>query len=117
MGVLKVDSIVPANLGSEDYFLGRAWAKYDMATGLLASANVTSFTDLGVGSPQLNLTNPLNSTSAAVTNCCGLWAQSQEWPVQAGGRVTATLTVVGYCGSDNIGLHDWREGTMGVIAS
>ncbi len=117
MGVLKVDSIVPANAGQEDYFLGRGWAKFDMVTGIINSSGIASFTDLGVGLPQFNLANALSTNSAAITNCCALWAQSQEWPVQSGGRVTSTLTVATYCGSDNTGTHDWREGLFGVIAS
>lgn len=51
MSTLKVNSIEPANAGSEDYFLARAWVNFN-GTGTVAinaDGNVSSITDNGTG--------------------------------------------------------------------
>jgi len=48
MSTLKVNSIVPANAGSEDYSLVRAWAAKFYDFGIEGDDfNVSSYTDLG----------------------------------------------------------------------
>lgn len=63
MSTLKVNSIEPANAGSEDYFLVRAWVNFDGkgADGVRGSGNVSSVTDLGTGYYQPNFTNAFAS--------------------------------------------------------
>jgi hypothetical protein len=56
MSNLKVNSIEPANAGSEDYFLARAWVNFN-GTGTVAiraDGNVSSITDLGTGNYRVN---------------------------------------------------------------
>ena len=61
MSTLKVNAIEPANVGSEDYFLSRAWASVNQVTTttILNSGNVSSVTDNATGRFTLNLTNTL----------------------------------------------------------
>lgn len=58
MSTLKVNSIEPVTLGSENYYLARAWVNFD-GTGTVAiraSGNVSSITDGGVGTYTVNFT-------------------------------------------------------------
>ena len=87
MSTIKVNSIEPANAGSEDYFLARAWVNFN-GTGTVAinqSANVSSLTDHAVGQYSVNLTNAMaystygfscntigNSTSFSRTGGAGM---------------------------------------------
>lgn len=51
MSTIKVNSIEPANAGSEDYVLPRAWVNFN-GTGTVAirdSVNISSLTDNAVG--------------------------------------------------------------------
>lgn len=59
MSILKVNSLQPANAGSEDYFLARAWANINQigTTSIRDSRNVASVTDLGTGKTQVNWSN------------------------------------------------------------
>ena len=51
MSILKVNSLQPANAGSEDYFLARAWVDFTGSgtISIQGSGNVSSLTDLGTG--------------------------------------------------------------------
>lgn len=56
MSTIKVNSIEPANAGSEDYFLARAWVNFN-GTGVVAiraDGNVSSITDNGTGRYSVN---------------------------------------------------------------
>lgn len=92
------------------------WAKYSMSgtATVTASHNVSSLTDLGVGAPQLNLTTALDIIEGSCWNTCGT-SGGINYPVQSGGRVSSTTTVLGYCGSNTTGRVDWTEGSMGAI--
>lgn len=64
MSILKVNSIVPANAGSEDYFLARAWVNFDGATAAINdSANVSSLTDTAVGRHVINFSNAFSDST------------------------------------------------------
>lgn len=65
MSTIKVNSIEPANAGSEDYFLARAWVNFN-GTGTVAirdSGNVSSITDNGSGDYTLNYGNALSTAN------------------------------------------------------
>ena len=67
MSTIKVNSIEPANAGSEDYFLARAWVNFN-GTGTVAirdSGNVSTLTDNGTGRYTVNLTNVMSSANYA----------------------------------------------------
>lgn len=73
MSVLAVNSIVPANAGSENYFLARAWANVN-GTGTVsirADGNVSSITDNGTGSYTLNFQNALADANYSVVGMGG----------------------------------------------
>lgn len=62
MSTLAVNSIVPANAGSEDYFLARAWVNFNGTTNVInGSGNVSSITDNGVGDYSVNFLNSMPS--------------------------------------------------------
>ena len=70
MSTIKVNSIEPANAGSEDYFLARAYANYDHSTNTLQnSANVSSVTDQALGLWQLSWTNSFSGTDYITSTC------------------------------------------------
>lgn len=69
MSILKVNSIEPANVGSEDYFLSKVWINFN-GTGTPAirqSGNVSSITDEAVGKHQINFTNALVDANYATS--------------------------------------------------
>ena len=69
MSTIKVNSIEPANAGSEDYFLARAWVNFN-GTGTVAirnDGNVTSITDNGTGNYTVNFTSTLSSADYSAT--------------------------------------------------
>ena len=69
MSTLKVNSIEPANAGSEDYFLARAWVNFN-GTGTVAiraSGNVSSITDNGTGQYTTNFTSPVSDANYSAT--------------------------------------------------
>lgn len=75
MSTLKVNSIEPANAGSEDYFLNRAWVNFD-GTGTVAiraSGNVSSITDNGTGDYSIDFT-----ASLVDANYAALISQSRD---------------------------------------
>lgn len=95
----------------------KMWAQYVMAgtATVNGSYNVSSLTDLGVGSPQLNLAIALSTSNGAMWNTPGFYTGTTAYAVQAGGRVSSTTTVLGYCGSDSTTRADWSLGSMGAI--
>lgn len=65
MSTLNVNSIVPANAGSEDYFLARAWVNFN-GTGTVAiraDGNVSSITDNGTGFYTTNFSSSLSDAN------------------------------------------------------
>jgi hypothetical protein len=65
MSTIKVNSIEPANAGSEDYFLARAWVNFN-GTGTVAirdSGNVSSLTDNGTGDFTVNFSSALTDAN------------------------------------------------------
>ena len=73
MSTIKVNSIEPANAGSEDYFLARAWVNFN-GTGTVAiraDGGVSSITDSGTGDYTVNFTaamTDINHASSVATN-------------------------------------------------
>lgn len=65
MSTLKVNSIEPANAGSEDYFLARAWVNFNGqgTVAIRASGNVSSITDYGTGHYGMNFSNAMIDTN------------------------------------------------------
>ena len=79
MSTLKVNSIEPANAGSEDYFLARAWVNFN-GTGTVAiraDGNVSSVTDNGTGDYTLNFTTNFSDANYATVNAVGGTGSSQ----------------------------------------
>lgn len=70
MSTIKVNSIEPANAGSEDYFLARVWATFTTTTTttLHADGNVSSLTDNGTGNTTVTFSSSLTSASYS----CGI---------------------------------------------
>lgn len=69
MSTLKVNSIEPANAGSEDYFLARAWVNFD-GTGTVAiraDGNVSSLTDNATGDYTINFSAALTDANYAIS--------------------------------------------------
>lgn len=62
MSILKVNSIEPANAGSEDYYLCRAWVTINQTgtQNIRASGNVSSITDSGVGYSGVTFANAMS---------------------------------------------------------
>lgn len=73
MSTLAVNSIIPANAGSEDYFLARAWVNFN-GTGTVAiraDGNVTSITDNGSGNYTVNFTTALADANYSFSGSAG----------------------------------------------
>ena len=69
MSTLKVNSIEPANAGSEDYFLAKAWISFNNvgATSVRASGNVSSMTDNGTGNNTISWSTAFSDANYAYT--------------------------------------------------
>ena len=79
MSTIKVNSIEPANAGSEDYFLARAWVSLD-GTGTVSirdSGNVSSITDNATGDYTANFSTALSGPNYSYSH-----AYSNEVSVQ-----------------------------------
>lgn len=75
---VSVDNIVPANSGSEDYFLGRAFIRFDGTTTTPTidnDGNVSTITDGGTGIYQFNFANNLTDSDYSV---CGFSCQNDN---------------------------------------
>jgi len=96
----------------------KAWADYEMAgtPSIRDSLNVSSITDLGTGTPQINLTAALSSANGSAWNTPSIYSTGSEFPVQSGANITSTTTLKGYCGSNTTSRVDWRKGYLGLIA-
>lgn len=73
MSTLKVNSLQPANAGSEDYFLARAWVNFN-GTGTVAiraDGNVSSITDNGTGNYTTNFSTSFVDANYATTHGTG----------------------------------------------
>lgn len=84
MSTLKVNSIEPANAGSEDFFLSRAWVNFN-GTGTVAiraDGNVSSLTDNGAGRYQVNFSS--NTTDANYSAQGNMRATGGSGNAQAG---------------------------------
>ena len=67
MSTLAVNSIIPANAGSEDYFLARSWVNFNGigTVAIRADGNVSSITDNGLGYFTMNFSTSLSSANYA----------------------------------------------------
>ncbi len=73
MSTLKVNSIEPANAGSEDFYLSRAWVNFN-GTGTVsirADGNVSSITDNGTGIYTVNFSSGMPSASYSAGGATG----------------------------------------------
>ena len=68
MSTIKVNSIEPANAGSEDYFLARAWVTVNQVgtQAILGSENVSSITDSGTGVTDVSLSNAMANANYSI---------------------------------------------------
>lgn len=115
MSIVKVDSIQSTN-GVEKYLI-HAYTQFAMNTNTLSNTKgISSLTDLGVGSPQFNLSNALSVAGGWADVTPVVYAGGQEYPLQSGARVSATTTVKGFCGSDNTSRADWQIGYFAVAS-
>lgn len=67
MSTIKVNSIEPVTVGSEDYFLARAWVNFN-GTGTIAiraDGNVSSLTDNNTGDYTVSFSNSLTNANYA----------------------------------------------------
>ncbi len=112
MSILKVNSIEPANAGSEDYFLAKVWINYDQTIpAISASGKVSSITDDGVGVFNINFSNAFSSAnyasleaSNAAQNRCGFRSEN------------TTLLLRHVCENDSGTNIDNQWVTFGIIA-
>lgn len=111
MSTIKVNSIEPANAGSEDYFFNRAWANLDGPNATLrGSGNVSSVTDNSVGNFTTNFSNSLVDANYSTTLGSSPEANthhSHGWLSNGGGTGTYTSTAVqvAYFNDENSGRH------------
>ena len=119
MSTIKVNSIEPANAGSEDYFLSRAWVNFN-GTGTVAirdSGNVSSITDSGTASYGVNFTAAMTDTNFSVLglangNAANATVFGGIVGTTAGGPMTRTTSSVSFQvrRGDNLGLtNDYAE--------
>lgn len=68
MSTIKVDSIEPANAGSEDYFLAKAWVSINQTytQNIRSSGNISSITDAGVGYSTVTFNNAMSNADYCV---------------------------------------------------
>lgn len=86
----SLGSIATAPVGTAPGYMARAWVNFN-GTGTVtirASGNVSSITDVGVGTYTVNLTNAMPDTNYAVS------AMVESWAVQANPATVSTITVI-----------------------
>ena len=89
----------------------KAWAMIATISSINDSLNSSSFTDLGTGKPQVNLTNAFSTAD----NCCGAanpfqYANASEnLAVQSAGFMISTSAMGAECGSNTTSLVDWHR--------
>jgi hypothetical protein len=117
MSTLNVNTLAEATVGGATYFTAKAWVTYTMSgtASITADGDVSSLTDLGVGTPQFNLDTALSAANGSVWNTSGLYTSTLEYAVQSGGRITATTHWKGYCGSSSTARVDWYVGYSGLV--
>ena len=95
----------------------KAWVTFAMngTARILASAGMSSLTDLGAGEPQFNLSNALAAADGGPWATPSLWTNGAEYALQTGARVTSTTAYRVYCGSDTTGQQDWVQGYSGIV--
>ena len=73
MSTLKVNGIEPANPGSEDYFLARAWVNFNgkLTVSINDEGNISSLTDYNVGYYGVTFSSALISSTYS-TSCGGI---------------------------------------------
>lgn len=94
----------------------QVWVTFAMngTARILASANVSSLSDLGTGEPQFNLSNALAAANGGAWACPSLFSGGQEYALQSGARITSTTAYRVFCGSDTTGQQDWYQGYSGI---
>jgi len=120
MSTLKADVVQNAAGGATtltDLYPARAWVTFAMngTARILASAGMSSLSDLGTGKPQFNLSNALAAADGGAWACPSLFVGGQEWALQTGARITSTTAYIVYCGSDSTTQQDWNQGYSGVV--
>jgi hypothetical protein len=105
MSTLKVNSITPANAGSEDYFLARAWVNFN-GTGTVAiraDGNVSSITDNGTGDYGVSYSSGISDASYAISGSAGRSNPSYMFskhgsvdPTTSACRITCIIPNVNY---------------------
>jgi len=115
MSTIKVDNL--QTTGGAGLYPALAWVTFAMngTARILASAGMSSLTDLGTGTPQFNLSNALAAANGGVFACPSIWSGGQDFALQTGGRITSTTTYKVYCGSDTTGQQDWQQGYSGLV--
>lgn len=122
MSVLAVNSIVPANAGSEDYFFARAWVNFN-GTGTVsirADGGVSSITDNGTGLYTINFSPALVDASYAIalaTTALGAgFAANIESNTNGGAATIKTTTGVRINTVSDSNAHvDSQEVNMGLL--
>lgn len=121
MSTIKVNSIEPANAGSEDYFLARAWVNFN-GTGTVAiraDGGVSSITDSGTGRYQVNLSPALSSNHAPLAH--GTVTDNTSNPWQCWGNICRSVATTSYIidcaaqGTTAAGQNDWAIVTSGTF--
>lgn len=94
MSTLKVNSIEPANAGSEDFFLSRAWVNFngEGAVAIRASGNVSSITDGGSGNYYMNFSSTQTDANYATSGISGDPGSGQVNLALAGTSKAASIT-------------------------
>lgn len=94
----------------------KAWVTFAMdgTARMLASAGMSSLTDLGTGKPQFNLSNALAAADGLAIATPSMF-YSSEYALQSGAKITSTTAYRVYCGSDTTAQHDWYQGYSGIV--
>lgn len=116
MSTLKVNSIEPANAGSEDYFLARAWVNFN-GTGTVAirqDGNVSSITDNGTGDYNVNFTSSFIDANYAASGSGG--GTSRSYVMNKEPTVPPTASSIRVrCVIPNVGIYD--DANMNVVVT
>lgn len=96
MSTVKVNTIEPAVIGSETYFLSKAWINFN-GTGTPAarsSGNVSSITDDGTGRYTLTLTSPIVDVNYATVASASKDSTEPGIAGETDGGITKSTTAV-----------------------
>ena len=119
MSTIKADAFQSStgtqNVSQTTLFSGtaKAWCDFglDTTAAINDSYGISSLTDLGVGNPQLNLSNALASSAGAATCTGSLWTTGSTAALQSGAHISSASAVVLRCGSDtDAAVGDWDQG-------